>query len=149
MSKAPSLDLLINVTHEAVDEAAKRVQQPPRARTRAQEQLEPLHAYRLDYAQRLQESGQNGLTASHYLNFHRFLNTLDEAISQQNTLLAHSESRLVGGRQQWQAGRQRLGAFEPLQSRQKQQQALREAKREQRASDEIAANLYRRIHRQP
>lgn len=149
MSKAPSLDLLINVTHEAVDEAAKRVQQAARARTRAQEQLETLHAYRLDYAQRLQERGQNGLTASNYLNFHRFLNTLDEAISQQNTIVAQSESRLVAGRQQWQAERQRLGAFEALQSRQKQQQALREAKREQRASDEIAANLYRRIHRQP
>lgn len=149
MSKAPSLDLLINVTHEAVDEAARRVQQAAMARTRAQEQLETLHAYRLDYAQRLQESGQYGLTASNYLNFHRFLNTLDEAISQQNTIVAQSESRLVAGRQQWQAERQRLGAFEALQSRQKQQQALREAKREQRASDEIAANLYRRIHRQP
>ena len=149
MSKAPSLDLLINVTHEAVDEAARRVQQAAMARSRAQEQLETLHAYRLDYAQRLQESGQNGLTASNYLNFHRFLNTLDEAISQQNTIVAQSESRLVAGRQQWQAERQRLGAFEALQSRQKQQQALREAKREQRASDEIAANLYRRIHRQP
>ena len=88
------------------------------------------------------------MTASNYLNFHRFLNTLDEAISQQNTIVAQSETRLAAGRQQWQAERQRLGAFEALQNRQKQQQALREAKREQRASDEIAANLYRRTLRQ-
>ncbi len=148
MTKSPSLDLLIDVTHEAVDEAAKRVQQAAEARTKAQEQLETLHAYRLDYAQRLQESGRGGLTASNYLNFHRFLNTLDEAISQQNNIVAQTESRLAAGRQQWLAERQKLGAFEALQNRQKQQQAMREAKREQRANDEIAANLFRRTVRQ-
>lgn len=147
MSRKPSLDLLINVTHEAVDDAAKLMQHAATERGKAQEQLEMLHAYRLDYAQRLQESAEGGVTASNYLNFRRFLNTLDEAISQQNNIVAQSESRLAAGRLQWQAEKQRLGAFEALQARQRQQQAVIEARREQRASDEIAANLFRRAFR--
>lgn len=144
MSKKPSLDLLINVTHDAVDEAAKTMQKAATERDRAQEQLDMLHSYRLDYAQRLLESAGDGVTASNYLNFRRFLATLDEAISQQNNIVAQSESRLAAGRLQWQAERQRLGAYEALQTRQRQQQVLREARHEQRVSDEIAANLFRR-----
>lgn len=148
MSKKPSLDLLINVTHDAVDDAAKLMQRAATERGKAQEQLEMLHAYRLDYAQRLQESAEGGVTASNYLNFRRFLNTLDEAISQQNNIVAQSESRLAAGRLQWQAEKQRLGAYETLQTRQRQQQALLEARREQRVSDEIGANQFRRSFRQ-
>lgn len=144
MSTKPALNLLIDVTHEAVDDAAKAIKQAATERDKAKEQLEMLHAYRLDYAQRLQENTQGGVTASNYLNFRRFLNTLDDAISQQNSIVAQSESRLEAGRQQWYAEKRRLGAYEALDTRQRQQQALRDARREQRASDEIAANLFRR-----
>ncbi|NLC37414.1 MAG: flagellar export protein FliJ [Alcaligenaceae bacterium] len=144
MPKKPSFDLLIDVTNEAVDEAAKVLQKAASERDKAQQQLDMLHDYRLDYAQRLLQSTEVGVTASNYLNFRRFLNTLDEAIVQQNNIVAHSESQLTAGRQQWQAEKQRLGAYEALQSRQRQQQVLRNARREQRANDEIAANLFRR-----
>ena len=138
------MNLLIDVASEAVDAAARTMQQAAKERDNAKEQLELLHSYRLDYAQRLVHSGEGGLTATNYLNFQRFLATLDDAISQQNSIVAHSESRLEKGRQQWYEEKRRLGAFETLQTRQIQQLAAREARREQRASDEIAANLYRR-----
>lgn len=146
MSKTPALDVLIEVTNEAVDEAAKAMQQAAMERDKAKEQLEMLHAYRLDYAQRLLESSEHGVTASNYLNFRRFLATLDDAIAQQNNIVAQSESRLEAGRQQWYAEKRRLNAYEALDTRQRRQHAQREARREQRASDEIAANLYRRSH---
>src|SRR5690606_41267544 len=126
MTKSPSLDLLIDVTHEAVDNAAKQVQQAALARSKAQEQLETLHAYRLDYAQRLQESGRGGLTASNYLNFLFFLNTLDEAISQHNNIFAQTVSRLAAGPQQLLAERQKRVAVDALQTLQLQQQGMRE-----------------------
>ncbi len=148
MAKTPALNVLIDVTNEAVDVAAKSMQRAAADRDKAQEQLEMLHSYRLDYAQRLQDSAEGGVTASNYLNFRRFLNTLDDAISQQNGIVAQSESRLETGRQQWVAEKRRLSAFEALHTRQRQQQALLEARREQRASDEIAANLFRRSHSQ-
>jgi len=144
MSRTPALNVLIDVANEAVDEAAKSLQKAASEREQAQEQLEMLNSYRLDYAQRLLDSAEEGLTASNYLNFRRFLSTLDDAISQQNSIVTQSESRLEAGRQQWYAEKRRLSAYEALNTRQRQQHALREARREQRASDEIAANLYRR-----
>lgn len=144
MSKTPALNLLIDVTHDAVDDAAKCMQQAATERSKAQQQLDMLHSYRLDYAERLQHSAENGVTASNYLNFRRFLSTLDDAILQQNNVVAQSESRLEAGRLQWVAEKRRLSAYEALDARQRQQHALREARREQRAGDEIAANLYRR-----
>jgi len=144
MSKTPALNVLIDVTNEALDEAAKSMRKAATERDKAQEQLDMLHSYRLDYAQRLLESAEGGVTASNYLNFRRFLTTLDEAISQQNNVVAQSESRLEAGRQQWYAEKRRLSAYEALHMRQRQQHALREARREQRASDEVAANLFRR-----
>lgn len=144
MTKKPALNLLLDVANDAVDAAAKVMKTAAHERDKASEQLELLHNYRLDYAQRLAQSGQGGLTATNYLNFQRFLATLDDAISQQNSIVAQSESRLEAGRQQWYAEKRRLGAFETLHTRQKQQLAVLESRREQRASDEIAANLYRR-----
>lgn len=144
MSKTPALNVLIDVANEAVDEAAKAMQKAASDREKAQQQLELLHSYRLDYAQRLQQTTAGGVTASNYLNFHRFLTTLDDAISQQNGIVAQSESRLEAGRQQWYAEKRRLSAYEALHTRQRQQYAQQEARREQRASDEIAANLFRR-----
>jgi flagellar FliJ protein len=147
MSRTPALNVLIDVTNNAVDEAAKSMRQAANERDKAQEQLEMLHSYRLDYAQRLVETGENGLTASNYLNFRRFLSTLDDAISQQNSIVAQSESRLEAGRQQWYAEKRRLSAYEALHTRQRLEMARHEARREQRASDEIAANLFRRGQR--
>lgn len=149
MSKTPALDVLIDVTNEAVDEAARSMQQAAAERDKAQQQLDMLHNYRLDYAQRLQNTAENGVTASNYLNFRRFLLTLDDAILQQNNIVAQSESRLEAGRLQWYAEKRRLSAYEALSTRQRQQQAVREARREQLASDEIAANLFRRSHGNP
>lgn len=146
MSKTPALNVLIDVANEAVDDAAKSMQKAAADRDKAQAQLEMLHNYRLDYAQRLQASAQGGVTASNYLNFRRFLATLDDAISQQNNMVAQSETRLEAGRQQWVAEKRRLSAYEALSSRQRQQVALREARREQRASDELASNLFRRSY---
>jgi len=146
VSKSPALNVLIDVTNDALDQAAKSMQQAATERDKAQAQLDMLHSYRLDYAQRLLESAEGGVTASNYLNFRRFLTTLDDAISQQNSVVAQSESKLEAGRQQWYAEKRRLNAYEALHTRQRQQHARRETRREQHANDEIAANLFRRSH---
>ena len=144
MTKPQTLNVLIDLTHDAVDEAARRMQQAQQEKDKAQKQLELLHSYRLDYAQRLQTSSQQGVPAAKYLNFQRFLTTLDEAISQQNQIVAQSELRLEAGRKQWAAEKRRLGAYETLDTRRREQQARQMARREQKANDEMASSLLRR-----
>ncbi len=143
MAKASTLDMLIDLARNDTDEAARQLAQLHKARQDAEQQLQALHTYRKDYAERLQQVSKTGLTASNYHNFRQFIATLDEAISQQNKILEQMDARLQKGRDSWQAEKRRLSSFETLQTRQMRQQALHDARREQRMNDEISARGYR------
>ncbi len=146
MANASSLNTLIDLAKDGANKAGKQLQLLTTERHQAETQLSTLHDYRLDYAQRLQKATQTGLSASNYHNFRQFIATLDEAISQQNSIVAQMDARIEKGRQQWYAEKRRLNSFEALQTRQARQRVLRENRTEQLASDEISANLYRRAH---
>lgn len=146
MASASSLHTLIELTKEGADKIGKLLTQLTTERNNAESQLSTLHVYRLDYAERLQKSTENGLSASNYHNFRQFIATLDEAISQQNKVVAQMDAQIEQGRQQWYAEKRRLSSFEALQTRQARTQFLRNNRLEQLASDEVSANLYRRTH---
>lgn len=146
MRKHSSMTMLIELAQEAVDTAAKQMQQIAKERDAAQAQTNMLHEYRQDYALRLQQATSTGLSASNYHNFRRFIATLDDAISQQNKFVAQLDAKLTAGREQWLAEKRRLNSYEALQARERRQWQLQENRREQRASDEFSANLYRRLH---
>ncbi|RTZ47561.1 flagellar export protein FliJ [Candidimonas sp. SYP-B2681] len=146
MASASSLNTLIQLAKDGADQIGKRLQQLSAERKNAESQLSMLDVYRLDYAERLQKATENGLSASNYQNFRQFIATLDEAISQQNKIVAQMDAQIEDGRQQWYAEKRRLSSFEALQTRQIRQQILRDNRNEQRASDEISATMYRRVH---
>ncbi|WP_322998380.1 flagellar export protein FliJ [Castellaniella sp.] len=148
MNPETPLDVLINLTQDKLDEAGRALAELGTQRREAQGQLTTLDGYRNDYTLRLQNTTESGVTASNYHNFRHFIATLDEAISQQNRILAQIDTRIVAGRQQWRDEKRRLSSYETLKSRQLNQLQAREQRREQRASDEAAASLYRRL-RQP
>lgn len=143
MAKNSTLDMLIDLARNDTDEAARKLAQLSKARSDAEQQLDALHTYRKDYADRLQQASKTGLTASNYHNFRQFIATLDEAISQQNKILEQMDAKLQKGRDAWQAEKRRLSSFETLQTRQLRQQAVHEARREQRMNDEISARGHR------
>lgn len=82
---------------------------------------------------------------SNYHNFYRFIGTLDQAITQQNSLLEHLEAKITQQQQQWLAAKQRLNAYQTLQERRDQQQAERLARLEQRENDELSAAMHYRL----
>jgi len=145
MAKLTSLPTLIDLATDGVDKAGKLLQQLTAERSNAEQQLSMLQTYRQDYAERLQKATESGLSASNYHNFRQFIATLDEAISQQNRVVAQIASKLEAGRQQWHAEKRRLSSYEALRAREARQQAMRDNRTEQIASDEISANLYRRL----
>lgn len=146
MASTSSLNILIDLAKDGATEAGKQLQLLTTERSKAESQLSMLHDYRLDYAQRLQKATETGLSASNYHNFRQFIATLDEAISQQNNIVAQMDVRIEKGRQQWYAEKRRLSSFETLQSRQSRQQLARANRSEQLTSDELSANMYRRVH---
>ncbi|MFT0531451.1 flagellar export protein FliJ [Castellaniella hirudinis] len=145
MAHETSLDILINLSQDKVDDAGRRLAELATQRREAQGQLDTLDTYRGDYTRRLQNTTENGVTASNYHNFRHFIATLDEAISQQNRIIAQIDTRIEAGQRQWRDEKRRLNSYETLRSRQLRQLQAREQRREQRISDEAAANLYRRL----
>ena len=144
MAKPSSLDTLIELAQENADEAGKQLQLLSTERKNAEDQLKMLLEYRQDYAARLQAATESGLSASNYHNFRQFIATLDEAISQQNRVVAHIDLKIEAGKKHWYAEKRRLSSFETLQARKKQQQRVVDNRNEQRANDEISANIFRR-----
>uniref|UniRef100_UPI0033427BF1 flagellar export protein FliJ n=1 Tax=Castellaniella defragrans TaxID=75697 RepID=UPI0033427BF1 len=141
--RAP-LAVLIELSRNKVEEAGQLLAELSTQRHQAQGQLDTLDGYRADYAGRLQTSTRDGLSASNYHNFRRFIATLDEAISQQNKIIAQIDTRLDAGRRQWYAEKRRLSSYEALKARQDRQTRYREQRIDQRLSDELSASLHRR-----
>lgn len=144
MKANASLLTLVDLTQGQVDESGRQLQELTGQRNAANQQLEQLQTYRQDYAQRLLDAGQTGLTMANYHNFRRFIATLDEAITQQNKIILSLEDKIEQGRQEWQACQRRLNAYETLIDRRQQVQQRQQHRIEQRASDEIAARLFLR-----
>ena len=144
MSNPASLSILIDQANNETDTAFRLLQKLSEELRGARSQLSQLYSYRHDYAQRLQKETQAGVSASNYQNFRRFIATLDQAILQQNTVVARIEEKLQRGRQQWQGQKRRLNSYETLLERNLRDQRIRASRTEQRASDEISGNLLRR-----
>ncbi|MEZ2720676.1 flagellar export protein FliJ [Paenalcaligenes hominis] len=139
-----SMHTLIHLAENEVEQQTDYLQRLNSERNQASEQLSTLQQYRLDYSDRLLQASQSGVTMSNYHNFYRFIGTLDQAITQQNSLLEHLELKITQQQQQWMAAKQRLNAYQTLQNRRDQAQAEHQARLEQRENDELsAAMLYR------
>lgn len=145
MARTSSLNTLIELKKDDANDVAKRLQQLQGERNNADTQLATLLVYREDYAERLQKATENGVTAANYHNFRQFIVTLDEAILQQNKVVAQIDEKIEGSRQLWFAEKRRLNSYETLQTRQVQQQLKREIRAEQLATDEASAALYRHV----
>ncbi|MAL01983.1 flagellar export protein FliJ [Neopusillimonas maritima] len=146
MAKNSALTTLIDLTKDKTNDVAKQLQNLTSSRQSAHEQLETLHTYRQDYAQRLQQAMTTGLSAANYHNFRQFIATLDEAISQQNKVVAQIDANVELRKKEWVDQKRQLSSYETLLSRQERQAAQRENRIEQRTNDELSMNLFRRAH---
>lgn len=146
MAKTSTLNMLIDLARNDTDEAARQLAQLSKERQEAEQQLDALHGYRKDYAERLQQVSQSGLTASNYHNFRQFIATLDEAISQQNKIVAQLDQKLEQGKQRWFDHKRQLTSYETLLSRQEQERIQRDNRKEQIMTDELSSNQFRRHH---
>lgn len=138
------LGMLIGLAKESADEAARELGRLNAERSNAEHQLNMLHDYRQDYLKRLQDAMVAGMSAADCHNYQRFIGTLDDAISQQTHVLHNADMQLMQGRLNWQREKRKLNSFDTLAERDARSRALTEARREQRANDEISARLVRR-----
>jgi flagellar FliJ protein len=139
MANPSALKTLIELATTEVDEAAKRLGGAIRAGEAAQEKLDMLKDYRQDYATRYQATMAQGVTAAAYRNFQQFMDKLDAAIKGQQGVVFDAERRIGIERSAWQAGERKRMSYNTLVNRADKAEALRESKRDQKQTDELAA----------
>ena len=151
MSKKLPLDTLTELARTQKEEAARRLGALQSAQVSAHQKLDLLLQYRQDYSHQLQMLMESGLPASQWRNYRNFLSTLDGAIEQQRAIAVQANVRLDHGRGDWQHHARRLNSFDTLADRLRRQEAMSQAKREQRDSDERAARKFidRAAHSSP
>jgi flagellar FliJ protein len=145
MAEQSSLGRLMELARERAEAAARQLQVLSGSLRDARKQLDTLLGYRQDYVRRLEQASQAGLSASNYHNFTLFIATLDEAIAQQNKVLAQIGAQVETGRRHWSDEQRKLNSYATLAERHARRAALREQRKEQRDNDEIAAGLLRRM----
>ncbi|MFZ6872727.1 flagellar export protein FliJ [Undibacterium sp. Di27W] len=136
--KSP-ITTLIEITEREVDDAAKLLGKTIRAHEDTEKKLLLLQQYRDDYAQRLQDGAAKGLSVSQYTNFLSFLAKLDSAIDGQKQVVKDAEYRIVMAKTEWQACEKKRLSYDTLQNRAQTVQQKKEAKRDQKQTDEMAA----------
>src|ERR1700731_1315022 len=101
------LKTLIELAQSELDETTRRLGALQQQRNEAQRQLDALTHYRDEYRKRLADDAQGGMSASHWRNFHQFIDTLDVAMAQQRASIEASDQRIAAARLEWQQKKQK------------------------------------------
>lgn len=144
MSKQTPLQMLQEMAHTRVDEATRKLAALMSSEHACEVKLQMLVDYRTEYCARYKQAVSEGIGLDALRNYTSFIGKLDQAISQQEQVVAHSRRMTQHGQQQWVHERNRMKAFDTLSARQQAQVAAKEARFEQRQSDEHAAKNHRR-----
>ncbi|MCE1241888.1 flagellar export protein FliJ [Oryzomicrobium sp.] len=139
MAKAASLQPLIALMQERVDDATRILGTLVSAEQDAKSKLQLLMQYREEYVTRFRNASSNGLSLTSLRNYQSFIDRIDQAIAQQRATVTTSEQRTAEGQDAWLQQRNKLKAIDTLYQQRQAGEQLRENKREQKFQDEFAA----------
>lgn len=138
-----ALTTLIDLAKSRMDDAAKRLGELLSASTQHEEKLQLLVTYRDEYRARFRSAAQAGIGPDAWRNYSVFLGKLEEAIAEQEKVVAQARLQVSHGRQAWVDERNRKKAFDTLAERKHQVVLRQELRAEQRLTDEHSAKLFR------
>lgn len=138
MAGQNALEMLIELTQNRLDDAARNLGKLLASERADEQKLELLTNYRHEYQNKFMAAAQNGLSPDAWSNYQVFLSRLDEAVALQTRIVTQAKQRSVAGQKVWMAERTKSKAYGTLQQRIESREAARESKREQKAADEHA-----------
>ena len=142
MANKSPIDTLIEIAERETDGAAKKLGKAIRYHEETIAKLNLLTQYRDDYDIRFKENAAKGISASQYGNFLSFLSKLDSAVDGQKIVVKEAERRITAAKDQWQASEKKRLSYNTLDQRAKAAIEQKEAKRDQKQTDEFAARTY-------
>ena len=133
------LQPLLDLAQTRSDDATRRLGELVAAERDQEEKLKMLESYRTEYNERFVQAARDGLSPDAWRNYSAFIGKLDDAIGAQRKAVEQSRAQTSEGQQAWLEQRTRLKAFDTLSQRHQKETCRREARQEQKQSDEHAA----------
>ncbi|MDT8879202.1 flagellar export protein FliJ [Halomonas saccharevitans] len=135
-----SLDTLVELAREARDQAGQTLAGEQRTSSQVRQQLDSLHRYRQEYADKLNAAMRDGIDPATMRNYQQFLASLDDALMRARQALAAQQQKVERTRQHWQQQQQRLSSYDTLAERREAVRRRDEQRREQHVSDDLVNN---------
>lgn len=104
----------------------------------AESRLEELQKYHLDYLNSFQRTAKAGGNALALRDFQQFLGRLEEAVRQQEQIVAQARQNVAGSTKQWQSAARRVKAVDSVVGKWQGEERRREDRLEQKEIDERA-----------
>jgi flagellar FliJ protein len=145
MKSSQRLDPIIDKARKNEEVAARALAEARNRHEGAQQKLAELETYRTEYVEGLHYKSRAGLNAMQMKDYQAFLGRLDEAIRQQQQVLASFEQEAAQVRERWLQEKQRLSALGKLGDRHRQRERLDSDRLEQLETNEHALQRWRRV----
>ncbi|MDH0749170.1 flagellar export protein FliJ [Pseudomonas sp. GD03842] len=142
-TRAGRLAPVVDMAEKAEKTAAQRLGHFQGQVRLAESKLAELEKFRSDYQQQWIDKGTHGVSGQWLMNYQRFLNQLETAVSQQRQSLNWHQNNLNKARGEWQKAYARVEGLRKLVQRYIDEARAVEDKREQKLLDELSQRLPR------
>jgi flagellar protein FliJ len=143
MSQTPNpLTALLEQAESARDEALSQFESGRKAHEMARQQLQSLHDFRQDYQQRWQQQFRQASGMEIMRSYQDFMTRMSEAEAEQQRRVEQSLSHLERCRAMLIERERKVAAVTKLMQRRAGEHALKEQRRDQKATDETASRLH-------
>lgn len=139
MKRGFALQGLLEIARSEVESAAQGLGKLVQQLHQQEQKLELLAQYRGDYQSRLSGAVGNGLDSRDFHNFSAFMKQLEQAIRQQQAIVAEARVRVLAARQHWQEKQKKSKAYGTLAQRASATAMRIENSREQKLQDDFAS----------
>ena len=140
-----SLQPVMDLARNNADAAAIRLGQAIQNLQNADRKLKTLLDYRDEYQAKFRDSVSSGIDSAGWRNFHLFLAKLEAGIDSARAQADAAREVARVAQLQWQEHQRRLKAYDVLAQRHERIEATRDARREQRESDDRVSGTFLRI----
>lgn len=144
MSRIQTLTLVVELAEQRRDEALSEHASRVRELQAAQDQMNQLQGYVAEAQARWAQRGSQGMDVSLLLHHRQFMQKIDHAIEFQTGVLADKQARIDQALANLQTAERELAGLRRFTEKQVEALQKQAQRREQKASDEMALNVYLR-----
>ena len=139
-----SLQPVMDLARSHADAATARLGQAMQNLVAADRKLKTLLEYREEYQAKFRDSTSSGIDSTGWRNFHLFLDKLEAGIASARAQADAAREAATRAQTDWHNHQRRLKAYGVLAERHERDLAARDARREQRESDDRVSGTFLR-----